>query len=437
MTGLRRRLDLLEAHHWLARLDARVKQAPGQLALELGGKGKGQPCGQGWIPANKVCRIGGEGQEGKKPLHPLFEEARRRKAALEQAAASGPAPAAAAGAFAISLEDGEPRLAGRAPTRKLGTGAFGTTYQFDTPEGPVVVKVNSLKMGDPAETDPGVGLSQQRENVARREFANLKKAHAAGLAPEPIGEVTQLEDGRWSLGYRMLQGSKLTEDHRTIELTPEAAKTLKDPQAASRYVSGAIQIARRQADSGIIHGDLHGGNILVSPDGTPRLVDWAMTNQAGNPWNLPQRSAAQRAMDEGYGLTPLLTAASGSPALLDAAQTVARFTYPWEERARNAERAFKAVIDAHDFEWEDKNADREFGPNEFRDLMVKANRIKREEGVPYELALRDPRVGLEAPLTTEVLARAAAARDALFGHSDLDEMRQAIDRRFGAVRREL
>jgi hypothetical protein len=47
------------------------------------------------------------------------------------------------------------------------------------------------------------------------------------------------------------------------------------------------------------------------------------------------------------------------------------------------------------------------------------------------MALRDPRVGLEAPLTPEVLARAAEARDAIFGQSDLNEMRRELDRRFG------
>lgn len=427
------RLDALV--HRLERLDARIKQAPGQLALDLSGSAKpaagtkGERCGDGWIPRSKTCR---KGQGGEKRLHPLFQETLRRKAEEQQAAARKPAPTAA-DAAAITLGDDGPRLNGLAPTKALGSGAFGSTYQFDTPDGPVVVKVNGLKMGDPAETDPGVTLDQQRENFARREFDNLKRAHAAGLAPEPIGNLVHLPDGRWGFAYKMLPGNKLTDSHNTVDLTPQAAQALERPQAAQRYVSGAIQLARRQAETGIIHGDLHGGNILVAPDGTPSLVDWAMTNKATNPWNLSQRSAAQRAMDEGYGLTPLLSAGAGSPALIDAAQAVAQFTYPWEERARNAERAFKGVIDAHDFEWEDKNADRDFKPGEFRDLMVEANRITREEGLPYALALRDPRVGLEAPLTPEVLARAAAARDAIFNQTDLDDMRQAIDRRFGTL----
>ena len=429
-----------------ARLDAarRRMEAPGQLALDLtgggarggGGPAGGERCGGGWIDPRKTCRKGtAAGQPAAKPnrfmqLHQETQARKAREAAERQTQAVATAAVAGNGEITLETDGGEPQFRGQKSTRSLGSGAFGKTYQFDTPDGPVVVKVNSLTMGDPAENDPRVGLAEQRENVARRELRNLQRAHAAGLGPEPIGDVVRLPDGRWGLAYRMLPGSKLTPSHQTVELTPEAAATLSDPKAAARYVAGALQLARRQADSGLIHGDLHGANILVGPDGTPSLIDWAMTREAPNPWNLAERSPALRAMDEGYALRPLIEM-SGQRSV---AEEQGKILSSYSRRAESAEKVYKAVVDAHDLAWEEANEDQvgvKFEPGEFRRRMEEANRIKREEGLPYDMALRDPRVGLEPLLTPEVLAQAAAARDALFGQTDLDQMRRELDRRFG------
>jgi hypothetical protein len=389
-------------------------------------------CGDGWISPDKTCR---KGKGAQKPLHPLFQETMRRRAAEAAAAAASPPAAARGGGSAITLEDGEPQFMGRAAVRNLGSGAFGTTYQFDTDDGPVVVKVNGLKMGDPAETDPGVTLDQQRENVARREFSNLQRAHAAGIGPEPLGDVVQLPDGRWSLAYRMLPGAKLTPSHQTLDLTSAAMQTLQEPGASGRYVAGAVQLARRQAEAGFTHGDLHGGNILVGPDGTPSLIDWAMTRESRESFNPGKPSPAARAADETYALIPLLSFAGQAPGVRDAIVAASTLAAAYREKAHEAQAAYRQVIQAWDMEWEEANEQEliEKMPNdEWRRRMVEANRLKKEEGMPYELALRDARVGLEAPLTPEVLARAAAARDAIFGQSELEQMRRELDQRFGA-----
>jgi hypothetical protein len=385
----------------------------------------GYGCGSACISLRKECRVSPGSATGKQRMKRLLALAASEK--VTQQPRSG---------FTITTDSdgGEPRLNGLKPTRSLGSGAFGKTYQFDTEDGPVVVKVNGLTMGDPAESNPSVGLAEQRENVARREFKNLQRAHATGLGPEPIGELTHLPDGRWSLAYRMLPGSKLTPSHNTVELTSEASTYLADPKAAARYVAGALQLARRQADTGLIHGDLHGGNVLVGPDGTPRLIDWAMTREARNPWNQAERSPAQRAIDEVYALSPLLSFGGNAAAVFSLAREEGRITGPAFDLAQKAEKAYKGVIDAHDLDWEEANAEKleaKLEKDEFRRRMVEANRIKREEGMPYDMALRDPRVGIEPPLTPRVLARAAAARDAIFGQSELDKFRRELDRRLG------
>ena len=394
----------------------------------------GYGCGSTCISIRKECRVSPSSSTGKQRMKRLLALAAGEK--VSQQPRSGVKAKENLSGITITTDSdgGEPRLNGLKPTRSLGSGAFGKTYQFDTEDGPVVVKVNGLTMGDPAESNPRVGLAEQRENVARQEFTNLQRAHATGLGPEPIGKLTHLPDGRWSLAYRMLPGTKLTPSHNTVELTSEAATYLADPKAAARYVAGALQLARRQADTGLIHGDLHGGNVLVGPDGTPRLIDWGQVRESSNPWNQGTRSPAMKATDEGYALIPLLSMAGQAQRLPEAAKGVSEFVAMAREKARDAEMAFGRVISAHDLAWEKANEDKvgaKLEKGEFRRRMVEANSLKREEGMPYDMALRDPRVGLNAPLTPEVLARAAEARDAIFGQRELDEMRRELDRRFG------
>jgi hypothetical protein len=421
----------------------------------------GYSCGSSCISLRKECRTSPRSAIGKERLKRLLAlaggapssqrgigtvraaqatalagqlEQRRGKKAQKLRSGSKAKESLSGITITTDSDGGEPRLNGLKPTRSLGSGAFGKTYQFDTEDGPVVVKVNGLTMGDPAESNPGVGLAEQRENVARREFTNLQRAHETGLGPEPIGNLTHLPDGRWSLAYRMLPGSKLTPSHNTVELTSEAATYLADPKAAARYVAGALQLARRQADTGLIHGDLHGGNVLVAPDGTPRLIDWGQVRESSNPWNQGSRSPAMKASDEGYALIPLLSMAGQAQLLPEAAKGVSELVAMAREKARDAEIAFGRVIAAYDLDWEEANEEKvvaKLEKGEFRRRIVEANRLKQEEGMPFDMALRDPRVGLEPPLTPEVLARAAKARDAIFGQSDLDEMRRELDRRFG------
>lgn len=58
LTGRARRSDALgDLEARLARLDARVKQAPGQLGFDLGGDG--QPCGRGFISPDFTCHKNG------------------------------------------------------------------------------------------------------------------------------------------------------------------------------------------------------------------------------------------------------------------------------------------------------------------------------------------------------------------------------------------
>lgn len=57
------------------RLDARRKrEAEGQLGLDLGGKGKGQPCGNSWIAPDDTCHKG----QGPAPVDPPKDTRRRR-----------------------------------------------------------------------------------------------------------------------------------------------------------------------------------------------------------------------------------------------------------------------------------------------------------------------------------------------------------------------
>lgn len=424
-------LDSLEAT--LARLDARIKQAPGQLALSFGssgskgkGKGTGQPCGDGWIPRDKTCHKSGS-QTGKQ-LHPLLQEALRRKA--EQAkAAKAPKPPAAIGPVAVSLApDGSVLINGKPPKKSLGGGAYGDAFMADGPDGPVVVKVDRVTNADPMESNPDVPREQQRRNMVERELNNMRKAHELGLASEPLGTVQQLPDGRLAFAYRMIEGVKKAKDHRMMNMTPEATELMAQPGALANYARSVAVIARKMADAGFSHGDMHAGNMILSSDGSLNLVDWgyAAMRRPG--------SAAAIASEEANTLFILgggminvnsmvdrkLTGRGPKPDIIYALNDTI-------SRARDAESAYRRIKSEYTKKWREDPANDLENPGK---AIREANRLTREEGIPYDEAER--RVGLEPPISPEVEAAAARERDRIFGSDRLRRFRRAVDRHYAA-----
>jgi tRNA A-37 threonylcarbamoyl transferase component Bud32 len=416
-------LEQLEAR--LERLDARrVRQAPGQMGLDLGGTGK--PCGEGHIAADLTCHKGGGG--GQKPLHPLLQGAKARLEARAAAAAAAEAKLAAAAAKAklaaaqhpaglVLGQDKQGRLlVNGQPAKQLSKGNYGDTYKVDTPDGPVLVKVDRLNGGDPMERDPSVSRERQRLNMATREVEYLRKAAALGIGPEPLGDVVKLpEDGRLAIAYRMVEGAPLKANPWANEPdTEEAAAILAQPGARERLDAGVLRIARAMSDAGLEHGDVHGANIVVKPDGSPVLIDWALADTD------PPGAAANRADLEARMLLQMNYYTQTLNRHSPDGEAVANGLAKRADAAVQALRAASELQGKFDLEWEERNLTSEV----FGKAMVEANRLVNQ-GLSYDAAQRQ--AGMLPMLTPKVKAATAAARDAIFGAAELQEMRQWVD----------
>lgn len=439
------RLDALED-----RLDARrVKVSPGQLALDLTGGGApgpgGEKCGAGWIDPRKTCRKGAGAAPAAAAKPSRFQQlhqetqarkaAERERAAAEQQARDAQDRANRTAALPVDIklqDDGTLLINGKPPARALGGGAFGDTFMAETPSGPVVVKVDRLTNGDPLDTSyEPPDRPTQRRNMVERERASMERAHALGLGPRPIGPVQKLQDGRLAFAYEMLPGIKLAADHRAMEITPEAAEVLRQPGAMARYAAGVARIARTMADAGFDHGDLHGGNVLLGPDGTPTLIDWGMARKVENtlPHEKIRTEAAALAVLGGH-LVKINEQVNGtggkSRRLARLKPSIDRLVGHGMSMSFKAAKAYKDVTDAFD---EEQWAAGFKGPGAPIERIQQANALVRA-GMDFNDAERQ--VGLLPPLTDAVVREAEVARDRVFGPMHLKIFRRAVDRHYAA-----
>jgi tRNA A-37 threonylcarbamoyl transferase component Bud32 len=124
---------------------------------------------------------------------------------------------------------------------------------------------------------------------AAREWRMLAAMHAAGIpVPEPLALGT-LENGDRLLALRWIDGTPF-------------AEALHDTPAARRDLLAALAaLVRRVHETGVVHGDLHAGNVLVGARG-PVLLDWQHAR--------PARTQGQRIRDLArleFSLAPLVS----------------------------------------------------------------------------------------------------------------------------------
>lgn len=141
----------------------------------------------------------------------------------------------------------------------ISTGKEANVYLAEGPEGDVAVKVYRItasdfrQMRDYLEGDPRFeGLGSDKKDVVvawtRKEYANLKRAHAAGVrVPVPIAAERNVLVMEF-IGAEGDRGKRLTEVH------------IENPRTAFEVVR---EYMRRLYDAGLVHGDLSEYNVVV------------------------------------------------------------------------------------------------------------------------------------------------------------------------------
>ncbi|ATW62845.1 ChoK-like putative serine/threonine kinase [Synechococcus phage S-CBWM1] len=126
---------------------------------------------------------------------------------------------------------------------KLGSGSFGDVYA----KGDVAVKIGSL---------------------VSKEVENSKMAASLGIGPKVLG-VADLD----AMAMERIRGIRIQEIRESSphsELIPMGLK--------QRVVDSLFEEFKKIHGMGVAHNDLNGGNIIVTSDGSVRLIDFAFSD---------------------------------------------------------------------------------------------------------------------------------------------------------------
>ncbi len=167
--------------------------------------------------------------------------------------------------------------------RELGRGGMGTVWlgkradqQFEK-----LVAVKLLKRG--TDTDEVLGrFRAERQILARLEHPNIARLLDAGMT----------EDGLPYFVMEFVEGMRLTDFvvERQLPLTECVELFLK--------ICGAVQFAHQNL---IVHRDLKPGNILVTPEGEPKLLDFGIAKLlAGDEGSWEVTMAGAERLTPGY-----------------------------------------------------------------------------------------------------------------------------------------
>jgi serine/threonine-protein kinase len=175
----------------------------------------------------------------------------------------------------------------------LGRGGMGVVYQARHLRLNRPVALKMLLAGAYAQPEELERFQREAEAVAGLRHPNIVQVHN-------VGDV----DGRPYFTMEFVEGGSLAQK---IAGTPQPAR-----QAAALVatVAEAVHVAHQ---SGIVHRDLKPGNILLTPDGTPKLTDFGLAGRlegggrltlSGAPMGTPSYMAPEQARAQKDAIGP-------------------------------------------------------------------------------------------------------------------------------------
>ncbi len=148
-------------------------------------------------------------------------------------------------------------------TRVIGFGGMGAVYEAHRADDQFRKRVAIKLVKRGLETD----LTMRRFRHERQILATLEHRNIAGLLD---GGVT--DDGRPYFVLEYVEGVPITQHCRRLRLS------IRERLKLFRQVCAAVQFAHRNL---VVHRDLKPGNILVSSDGTVKLLDFGIAKILG------------------------------------------------------------------------------------------------------------------------------------------------------------
>jgi WD40 repeat protein/predicted Ser/Thr protein kinase len=142
---------------------------------------------------------------------------------------------------------------------ELGRGAMGVVYRARQTSLNRVVALKVILSGSHASPAERARLRLEAEALAALHHPNIVQIYE-------VGE----HEGRPFLALECVEGGSLDEQLRRVSRPPEDAAELVETLAR------AVHAAHEQ---GIVHRDLKPGNVLLAPDGTPKLTDFGLAKR--------------------------------------------------------------------------------------------------------------------------------------------------------------
>ena len=148
--------------------------------------------------------------------------------------------------------------------RELGRGGMGVVYLARDPEleRPVALKV----LAGQAAPDAEARFRREAEAASRLDHANLCGVHRVGMS-----------DGVSWIAMRYVRGQTLGEALRQRRLGAGALAQAEWPEIA-RLMETVARAVHAAHEVGIVHRDLKPGNIMVTPDGDPVVLDFGLAH---------------------------------------------------------------------------------------------------------------------------------------------------------------
>jgi eukaryotic-like serine/threonine-protein kinase len=145
---------------------------------------------------------------------------------------------------------------------KLGKGGMGTVWKA---EDPLLGRTVAIKF---------LSANQRDNDLARRRF--LREARAASALTHPdvatVYEVGEL-DGVPYIAMQLVEGRTIRQHVREEHLPPVRAV---------RIAARVAEILDDAHAHGVVHRDITSNNIMVQPDGTPKVVDFGVARRAAD-----------------------------------------------------------------------------------------------------------------------------------------------------------
>jgi formylglycine-generating enzyme required for sulfatase activity len=185
-------------------------------------------------------------------------------------------------------------IAGYRILGQLGRGGMGIVYKALQPGLNRIVALKMVLHGDYAQPQELLRFRGEAEMIARLSHANIV----------PIYEVGQ-HDSRPFFAMEFLEGGSLAEKLKWTPMSNRSAAELV------RLLAEALQFAH---ESGIVHRDLKPGNIMFTPGGVPKVMDFGLAKrleassgltQSGLIMGTPSYMAPEQALGPSHAIGPL------------------------------------------------------------------------------------------------------------------------------------